>query len=180
MTYDIYSLSMIYKLSHAMSEYVQALIKNPYFKMKINIREASVMDLSRILNLYATVLDNGSVLNIEQAETLFKKMQVYPNYKIYVAEIEENIVGTFALLIMDNLAHQGTPSGIVEDVAVLNNLQGKGIGKLMMEFAMEKCKAAGCYKLVLSSNIKRREAHAFYESLDFEKHGFSFRVDFND
>ena len=78
---------------------------------------------------------------------------------------------------MDNLAHQGAPSGVVEDVAVLNDLQGKGIGKLMMEFAMEKCKEAGCYKLVLSSNMKRTEAHAFYKSLNFEKHGFSFRID---
>jgi GNAT superfamily N-acetyltransferase len=146
--------------------------------MNIFIKEASVRDLSGILNLYSTVLDNGNVLTIEQAETLFKKMQSYPNYKVYVAEKEGDIVGTFALLIMDNLAHQGTPSGVVEDVAVLNDLQGKGIGKLMMEFAMEKCKEAGCYKLVLSSNVKRIEAHAFYESLDFEKHGFSFRVEF--
>jgi GNAT superfamily N-acetyltransferase len=146
--------------------------------MYITIKEATLKDLSGILNLYSTVLDNGDVLTIEQAEMLFKKMQTYPNYKVYIAKNEEEIVGTFALLIMDNLAHQGTPSGIVEDVAVLNNLQGKGIGKLMMEFAMVQCKKAGCYKLILSSNVKRKEAHAFYESLDFEKHGFSFRIDF--
>lgn len=145
--------------------------------MNINIKEATIMDLSGILNLYASVLDKGNILKIEQAETLFKKIQNYPNYKVYVAEYEGEFVGTFALLIMDNLAHQGTPSGVVEDVAVLNDLQGKGIGKLMMEFAMEKCKEAGCYKLVLSSNMKRTEAHAFYESLNFEKHGFSFRID---
>lgn len=146
--------------------------------MNIIIKEASIGDLSNVLNLYSTVLDNGIVLSIHQAELLFQKMQSYPNYKIYVAEKEGEIIGTFALLIMDNLAHQGTPSGVVEDVAVLNNLQGKGIGKLMMKFAMEQCKQAGCYKLVLSSNVKRGEAHAFYESLDFEKHGFSFRVRF--
>ena len=32
---------------------------------------------------------------------------------------------------------------------------------------------------MLSSNLKKIEAHAFYESLDFEKHGFSFRVELN-
>jgi GNAT superfamily N-acetyltransferase len=148
--------------------------------MNIIIKEASIGDVSSILNLYSDVLDNGVVLSIPQAELLFQKMQSYPNYKIYVAEKEGEIIGTFALLIMDNLAHQGTPSGVVEDVAVLNNLQGKGIGKLMMKFAMAKCKEAGCYKLVLSSNVKRIGAHAFYESLDFEKHGFSFRVGFEE
>jgi hypothetical protein len=48
-----------------------------------------------------------------------------------------------------------------------------------MKFAMEQYKEADCYKLVLSSNLKKTEAHAFYESLDFEKYGFSFRVEFN-
>ncbi len=104
-------------------------------------------------------------------------MATYPNYKVYVAETESTIIGTFALLIMDNLAHLGTPSAVVEDVVVADNYQGKGIGKAMMIFAMEKCKETGCYKLVLSSNLKRTEAHAFYESLAFEKHGFSFRAD---
>jgi GNAT superfamily N-acetyltransferase len=146
--------------------------------MDIKIREATILDLKGILNLYAIVLDKGEVLSHEKAETLFKKMQTYPNYKVYVAENVGEIVGTFALLIMDNLAHQGSPSGVVEDVAVLTELQGKGIGKMMMEFAIEKCREAGCYKLVLSSNLKRKEAHAFYESLNFEKHGFSFRVDY--
>ncbi len=145
--------------------------------MNIQIRQAIKEDLPQILNLYAKVLDKGEVLSLEQAETLFSKMATYPNYKVYVAETESTIIGTFALLIMDNLAHLGTPSAVVEDVVVADNYQGKGIGKTMMIFAMEKCKEAGCYKLVLSSNLKRTEAHAFYESLAFEKHGFSFRAD---
>ena len=32
--------------------------------------------------------------------------------------------------------------------------------------------------MALSSNLKREAAHAFYESLGFEKHGYSFRVVF--
>ena len=41
---------------------------------------------------------------------------------------------------------------------------------------MERCREKDCYKLVLSSNARRERAHAFYESLGFERHGFSFRV----
>jgi len=144
--------------------------------MDINIRESSINDLTEILKVYASVLDSGAILTLENAEIIFKKIELYPNYKIYVAEKAGEIVGTFALIIMDNLAHQGTPSAIVEDVAVQTALQGQGIGKLMMKFAMEKSQEAGCYKLILSSNLKRKEAHAFYESLGFEKHGFSFKV----
>jgi GNAT superfamily N-acetyltransferase len=47
----------------------------------------------------------------------------------------------------------------------------------MMRFALACCREKRCYKLVLSSNAKRVRAHAFYESLGFERHGYSFRVD---
>ena len=46
-----------------------------------------------------------------------------------------NIVGTFAL-VMDNLSHLEAVSGIVEDVAVDPGLQGRGVGKAMMAYAI--------------------------------------------
>ena len=145
--------------------------------MNLRIREANTADLPQILNLYLHGLEDRAVLTIEQAEQIFNKMSTYPNYKVYVAENEVEMLGTFALLIMENLGHVGTPSAVVEDVAVLPNHQGKGIGKQMMRFALEKATEAGCYKMVLSSNLRRHDAHAFYESLGFTKHGYSFKVD---
>lgn len=142
----------------------------------MTILEASKKHLPQILRLYAEVLDKGEVLTADDAEIIFDKMLSYPNYKVYVVEIDNQAVGTFALLIMDNLAHLGTPSGIVEDVVVAENFQGHGIGKKMMMFAIEKCREFGCYKMVLSSNLKRVEAHQFYENLGFQKHGFSYRI----
>jgi len=65
---------------------------------------------------------------------------------------------------------------VVEAVAVLPSLQGKGIGKKMMQFALDRCKDYGCYKMMLSSNESQTNAHQFYESLGFTRHGFSFRV----
>jgi GNAT superfamily N-acetyltransferase len=46
----------------------------------------------------------------------------------------------------------------------------------MMMHAMDLARQAGCYKLALSSNQKRQRAHAFYESIGFEKHGYSFQI----
>jgi GNAT superfamily N-acetyltransferase len=142
------------------------------------IRPAEKADLLEVLRLYAQPeMDDGSVLSIFEAEAIFERMQRYPNYRLYVATNNNGqIVGTFALLIMDNLAHLGSPSGIVEDVVVDPACQGQGIGKAMMQYAERACKEAGCYKMMLSSNLKRTEAHAFYDALGFERHGFSFLV----
>jgi len=147
-------------------------------RAKLSVRMASESDLEKILALYAQAeFDAGKVLPLAIAKQLFERFADYPDYTLYVAEHGEEIVGTFALLVMHNLGHLGAPSAIVEDVAVAPALQGNGIGKAMMQFALELCRDKGCYKLMLSSNLKREQAHAFYDSLGFERHGFSFRVD---
>jgi GNAT superfamily N-acetyltransferase len=140
-------------------------------------REASKEDVSELLRLYAQPdLDHGRVLSLSDAERLFEHMAAYPDYKIYVAISESQIVGTFSLLIMDNIAHMGAPSAIIEDVAVDPERQGQGVGKQMMECALRLSSERRCYKAMLSSNLKRKNAHAFYESLGFERHGYSYRV----
>jgi GNAT superfamily N-acetyltransferase len=146
--------------------------------VKVEIQEARDGDLPAILSLYAQPdVDNGKILSIERAQRIFARIRSYPEYRVYVAKTEDKIIGTFALLLMDNLAHMGAPSGIVEDLVVDPDWQGKGIGKQMMEFARNRCKEMGCYKLALSSNLKRKVAHRFYESLGFKRHGYSFIVE---
>ncbi|HEY4722675.1 MAG TPA: GNAT family N-acetyltransferase [Anaerolineae bacterium] len=141
----------------------------------LKIREAVEADLPSILALYSEVGD-AQVLPPDRATATFERMKMYPDYHVYVATIDGTIVGTFALLIVDNLAHLGAPSGVVEDVVVSAERRGQGIGKQMMQFAMGRCRERGCYKMALSSNITREAAHRFYESLGFERHGYSFCV----
>ena len=139
------------------------------------IRPATETDLPDILNLYSQPdMGDGKVLTLDNAKDIFAKIKTYPDYNLYVAEIDGKIVGTFALAIMDNLAHMGSKSGLIEDVVVSQSYQRQGIGKKMMIYAIEICKAKSCYKVCLSSNIKRNNAHEFYKSLGFKIHGYSF------
>jgi GNAT superfamily N-acetyltransferase len=122
----------------------------------LSCRAASKADLSEILRLYAQPdLDDGKVLSVSEAERIFKRMTRYPHYTIYVAVCDDQIVGTFALLIMDNLGHLGTPSAVIDDVAVDPAWQGRGVGKMMIHHALEVARKKGCYKASLSSNLKR-------------------------
>src|SRR5512137_2203848 len=100
------------------------------------IRAASRSDMPDVLRLYAQPdMDDGKVLALFEAERIFERMSRYPNYKIYVAVREERVVGTFALLIMDNLGHLGALSAVIEDVCVDPARQGQGVGKAMMRHA---------------------------------------------
>jgi ribosomal protein S18 acetylase RimI-like enzyme len=146
--------------------------------MTIEIREATRDDLPSILSLYSQLgMDSGEVLSLNRAKELYDKLQSYPDYKLYIALHNSLPVGALALLIMDNLGHQGASSGVVEDVVVRRDVRGQGIGKQMMEFAMQKCREKGCYKITLSSNMHRTEAHKFYKSLGYQRHGYSFFTD---
>lgn len=145
------------------------------------IRPATSADLPGVLALCAQPgMDDGRVLPLEDAEAVFARFARYPDYTLYVAATGGKTVGTFALLVMDNLGHLGTPSAVVEDVVVDPTLQGRGIGQKMMAFAIDRAREKRCYKLVLSSNAKRERAHAFYEQLGFERHGYSFRILFEE
>ena len=142
-----------------------------------SLREAASTDIEALLGLYELLEFKPALsLSLKAARVRFEKYKGYPNYRIYVAELGEVIVGTFALIIIDSVAHSGKPFAVVEDVVVSQDSQGRGIGRRMMEFAMCRCKELGCYKLTLSSHLKRQKAHSFYESLGFEKHGFSFFI----
>ncbi|MCL6613369.1 MAG: GNAT family N-acetyltransferase [Firmicutes bacterium] len=146
--------------------------------MPLVIREATEDDLPSLLALHAELeMDDSRVLSLDEAREIFARLKHYPNYRIYLAVMDGEIVGTFALLIMDNLAHLGAPSGIVEDVVVKAAYRGRGIGRQMMEHAYARCKEAGCYKMALSSNLKREAAHRFYERLGFKKHGYSYVIE---
>ena len=142
--------------------------------MHLEIRAATEADLPSILALYVEVEDDGPVPSIEEARSIFARTKNYPDYTIYVAVLDGSIIGTFELLIMDNLAHMGAPSGVLEDVVVHRDWRGKGVGKQMVKFAMDRCREKGCYKLALSSNLKREAAHRFYDGLGFQRHGYSF------
>jgi GNAT superfamily N-acetyltransferase len=145
--------------------------------MNITLRQAAKSDLPALLSLYGQLgQDDGAVLDRQEADHIWEKMQTYPDYRIYAALADGRVAGTFALLIMDNIAHCGARSAVLEDVVVEEQLRGKGIGRQMIRHAVSLCRGKGCYKITLSSNRNRASAHRFYESLGFALHGYSFSM----
>ena len=146
--------------------------------MSLVIRQADTADLPAVLTLYAQLdFNNGSVLSEQAAQQIFAEFARYPSYRLFVASEGSVVVGSYALLVMHNLAHGGAPSAVVEDVVVASVQQGRGIGRQLMTHAKDQARAAACYKLALSSNRQRHAAHAFYESLGFDQHGLSFVIE---
>lgn len=145
---------------------------------RATLRRACVEDVPRLLALYA-LLDTGAepLLDEATARARFEALTARDEHRIHVAVRDGVVVGTYALVFVGGLAHTARDSAVVEDVVVAPECQGEGIGRLMMDHAMAQCAERGCYKLALSSHLRREAAHRFYEGLGFRRHGLSFLVD---
>jgi len=142
------------------------------------IRPATLADLPRVQFLCRQLdLPGEPGLGAVEARVQFEALTAHERHRIYVAELQGEAVGTFALNFVGGLAHSGRDSCIVEDVVVAPQSRRLGVGRRMMAFAMRECAMRRCYKLVLSSHIQRDDAHRFYESLGYRRHGFSFLID---
>lgn len=141
-----------------------------------NILELAREDLAVYVELLKE-LDQEQVIPLEQAERLFDKVKAYPFYKLYKVLIKEEVVGTFTLILCDNFGHGGLKFAVLENVVVHPDFHRQGLGKKMIEEALRIAANNGCYKLMLSSNEKRLDAHAFYDSLGFQRHGISYKTE---
>lgn len=142
------------------------------------IRAATVSDLPAVLRILALLDPAGTpAMALPAAERLFERIRLYPDYTVWLVEEHGEAVGTYSLIVLDNLGHRGKPAAVVESMAVVEASRGLGLGRLMIAHAIEQARRRGCYKVSLSSNIGRGDAHAFYEHLGFKRHGYSFVVD---
>lgn len=145
----------------------------------MRVRRAVSGDLDRLLGLYAQL--EGPYSGIEplgrdEAERRFARMLDDGTQHTLVAEKDGEVVGTLVVTVLPNLAHGGAPYAVVENVVVQESRRGGGIGRSLMEEAVGLAREAGAYKLALSTNRERREAHEFYRSLGMKETHLGFEV----
>ncbi|MGA3093927.1 MAG: GNAT family N-acetyltransferase [Dehalococcoidales bacterium] len=148
------------------------------------IRPARHKDIVRILALYdELVIVRSDVERTCQPsraeyESILDRIQSVPGFQLLVIEDDGQVVGLMELLIMPNLSHNALPWALIEGLIIDSRYRRKGLGGTLVRYAIDKAREAGCYKIELSSNKKRFEAHAFYRSLGFEDAALGFRFYF--
>ena len=90
-----------------------------------------------------------------------------PNQLLAVAVEGGEVVGTLQLTFIPGLSHLGAWRGQIEAVRVASSRRGTGLGALMIEWAVEQCRARGCRMVQLTTNTSRSDAQRFYERLGF-------------
>lgn len=147
---------------------------------KITVREAGTEDAEVLARLQAEMDDRtlvGDAYEVAAMREVLLDMAAYPFFKAYlVQDANGEVVGTFSLLVFGSPSHQGTRQALLDAVVVTRSRRGEGIGEAMLNEALRIASDAGCYKMMLSSNLKRMDAHRFYERLGFSQHGVGFSI----
>jgi glucosamine-phosphate N-acetyltransferase len=140
----------------------------------VKIREIEKSDLEKGFLESLDSLRKASDLDPGKAKEIFENIKSNPNHKIFVAIVDEKVVGSTTLFIEPKFIHQGGLVGHIEDVVVSKEFQGKGIGEKLIEASLDFAKNNGCYKTILdcSEDIK-----PFYEKIGFKKHSNAMRFD---
>lgn len=93
----------------------------------------------------------------------------------FTAQENGRVVGWALLYIIKNERHD-EPYGFLENVYVEKEFRKQGVGRKLIEKAIEEAKEQGCYKLLGTSRHSNIEAHKFYERFGFKNHGLEFRM----
>jgi GNAT superfamily N-acetyltransferase len=147
----------------------------------VTYRDAAEADLPAIVRLLAEDQiggrkdDPGPPLDPVYAAA-FAAIQADPNQRLIVAEIHGAVIGTMQLSFLPGLLNRGAWRGQIEAVRIAADQRGLGLGADMIGWAVEQCRARGCFMAQLTSNNDRQAAHRFYERLGWQKSHAGFKL----
>ena len=130
----------------------------------MELREMKVDDAAAVNHLSRQL---GYPLSFEQTLQNIHAVLKSKDHTAFVAETENKIIGWIgaAQTIMLEVMPHCEINGLVID----ENYRGKGVGKLLITKVKQWAKEKGNHKLSLHCNVKRTDAHLFYEHLGFKE-----------
>jgi ribosomal protein S18 acetylase RimI-like enzyme len=97
----------------------------------------------------------------------FEAIERDPNNRLVVVEDGGAVIGCLQLTYIPGLSYQGGLRMLIEGVRVHESRRGQGVGRRMIQWAIEQAQARGCRLVQLTTNKARTDAKRFYEGLGF-------------
>ena len=134
------------------------------------VRDAAVDDLPRLVRILAL---GGSRPGKEDPGDLapyraaLREIDAAERHRLLVAEVDGEVVGVCQVFAVRHLQERGGLCAEVESLHVAPERRNGGIGGRLLDAAVEEARGWGCYRVQLTSNAVRTDAHRFYERAGF-------------
>jgi GNAT superfamily N-acetyltransferase len=145
---------------------------------EVVIRPARDDDLARIVELF----EHGSLTEEKEDPTDLAPYRAamadiaQGGGGVLVARLGEEVVGVCQLIVFRHLQAKGGLCAEIESVHVHPDRRGSRIGRALMQAAITRARELGCYRVQLTSNKARPEAHRFYRALGFQPSHEGFKL----
>ena len=106
----------------------------------------------------------------------FAAVEADPNQLLAVVERDGRVVGCLQISFIPGLSHRGAWRGQIESVRVGSDQRGSGLGRRLIGWAVDQCRARGCTMVQLTSTASRTDARRFYEGLGFSASHVGFKL----
>ncbi|RSM70551.1 GNAT family N-acetyltransferase [Actinoplanes sp. ATCC 53533] len=106
----------------------------------------------------------------------FEAIDADPRNELIVADEDGAVVGTCQLTFTPSLSRRGAERMTIEAVRVRGDLRGRGVGRAMMAWSLERARERGCGLAQLTTDKRRTDAHRFYAALGFEASHEGFKI----
>ncbi|PLP60221.1 GNAT family N-acetyltransferase [Mesorhizobium loti] len=107
----------------------------------------------------------------------FEAVDADPNQLLAVMTEAGRVIGTLQLTFIAGLSRKGALRGQIEAVRVIRDRQSAGLGRKMVEWAVDQCRKRGCVIVQLTTDSSRHDAHRFYERLGFKQTHLGYKID---
>lgn len=138
--------------------------------MELKLRKAQEKDLDGLDQVMLVISDAAG--ERETVKRLLKKIDADPQKYLLVAEDLKTgtICGSLFGVVFEDICDSCRPILLVENVAVLESFQGKGVGRAMFQEIERWAKEEwDCHYEILASGLNRTGAHKFYAALGFDE-----------
>ncbi len=147
------------------------------------VRVADGADLGRIVELLQLGAVPGAAPGIEDPDDLGPYRAALVEIAgtgsggaVLVAELAGEVVGVCQLIVFRHLQAMGGLCGEIESVHVHPDHRGSGVGGALLDEAVSRARALGCYRIQLTSNTARPDAHRFYERFGLSPTHLGFKM----
>lgn len=136
------------------------------------VRPVAGDDLSAVARLLGEL---GYPTTPEQVRDRLARVADDESYAAYVAEVDGEVAG-FLGLQRGWLYEQDRPYARMLTLVVDARVRRRGVGAALVEFAEQWARERGAYTLMLTTSVRRAEAHLFYESMGFSRTGYRYAL----
>lgn len=139
----------------------------------VNFRDAVMADLPQIIAMLADDAlarerEANTAAVLQSHTSAFSAIENDPKHELIVGTLDDDVIAVLQLSYLPGLTYKGGWRAQIEGVRVARSHHSKGIGKQLIQHAIERASSKQCVLVQLTTDQRRKQALNFYARLGFE------------